>query len=77
MKSLKTYRYEIWNGKKVLAHHESSYLIAGQNFFQFKEFNIPVNTRIMKNDGVDVLVRFVLDVSQMTDDELDRLLRKI
>jgi hypothetical protein len=73
---LKTYRYEIWDGKQVLSHFESSRMLADE-ILNFKEFKIPVGTRILKNDGVDILVRFVLDVSQMKADELDLFLRKI
>lgn len=65
MTNLQTYRYEIWNGKESLGLYESEKRLAG-GFIVFPGgFRIPIGSRVLRDDGVDYLVRIVLDVSEM------------
>lgn len=68
-------RYELWNGKEVVGYYNSNFEICGRRLIvpeqsmlkqkygsALKTIEVPIITRIISNDGVDVHFRIVLDV---------------
>lgn len=64
----KMYTYELWNGKEVVGTIDIRNPIMGVNFtimsYRYKDITMPVRTRVVSDDGVDVVLRRVLDVSR-------------
>lgn len=69
------YKYELWDGKKVIGYHQSFSLYSGKYLVipelsefkrpynrKLKEFKVPIIMRIVSNSGIDVHLRTVLDV---------------
>lgn len=69
------YMYELWNGKNVVGYHRSTHLLQGNHveIFEvsilkerynkaYKPFKIPITTRVISDNGIDVHTRVCLDV---------------
>lgn len=81
---IRTYNYELWNGKKVLGYYSSIHQLCGNRMVVYetstlkqsyksypKTFEIPITTRIVSYDGIDMLSRIVLDVRKKSKRQID------
>jgi len=63
------YKYELWDGKKVVGYYQTENELSGTHIRIFPrlgdrwlEFTVPLTSRIVSSDYQDHLVRIVLNV---------------
>lgn len=80
------YQYELWNGKEVVGHYHSVERVVGSQLHVFtgsvlkqkygvkpKTIIVPITTRIISDDGMDVHLRVVLDVRRKSKRQINIL----
>lgn len=85
---IRTYQYELWNGKKVVGTYTTPYRLMGlhtlvsehstlKQFYRqkLKVIKVPIITRIILDDGVDITVRRCLDVRRKSKRQLELLIK--
>lgn len=81
---IRTYSYELWDGKKVVGHYNSISQMRGKVLLvpevsMFKQpygtkeriIEVPVLVREVANDGVDVTFRICLDVRRKSKRQIE------
>ncbi len=79
-----SFKYELWNGKKVVGYRYSIYGFYGKYLIvpelsmlkqpynrRIKEIKIPIITRLVFNDGVTFTYRMCLDVSRKSKRQIE------
>jgi hypothetical protein len=80
------YSYELWNGKAVVGHFNTFTPLYGKFLVipsipllkqpygkKIVEVCVPVTTRFVSDDGVDIVVRRVLDVRKKSKKQIEIL----
>lgn len=77
------YAYELWNGREVVGYYSSQFKIKGAFLIvptisvfkqkygsKVKEIKVPMTTRNIFNNGIDVHIRIVLDVKRKSKNQI-------
>lgn len=82
------YAYELWNGKEVVGHFHSLTKIYGRSlvvpetgmfkrsyFRKHPQIEVPIITRVISDNGIDVHYRICLDVRKKSKRQIEILKR--
>jgi len=84
-----SYSYELWDGKKVVGHFNASFPLCGAHVVvpevstlkqrygtRVKYIKVPMATRVVSDNGVDRLIRLVLDVRKKSNRQIRVLIER-
>lgn len=85
---IKNYRYELWSGKKAVGYYDAFAPILGNHLIVpedsiFKRgyrkkratIKVPIMSVAISDDGIDLVIRRVLDVSRKSHRQIEILTR--
>lgn len=83
---IRVYKYELWNGSKVLGYYTRLSPLTGQMLVapemstlkqsyseKYRVIRVPIWSRIVFHDGIDITYRIYLDVRRKSKRQIDIL----